>query len=361
MNRYIRKQEIGQQTDCLKEKYGQELVKTKIVGHSVKGTDISMITIGHGKMKILMWSQMHGNESTITRALFDFLNSSQLIELLSNVKLYIIPFSNPDGAHAWIRSNANGIDLNRDCLEVSQPETKTLISLINDLQPDFCFNLHDQRTFYGSTEGTHQIPISFLAPAGDECRSITNSRLKAMTVINTIVEQIELPQGLIIGRYYDDFNPACIGDYCMSKDIPVILFEAGQLGQDYSRTNMIPFMSEALYVAVSCVIDSKNAALDNSAVKDYKKLPLVAKSFTDILLKNYPSSCNRRVDIAIMYHEFVLDSKLRFLPVLVGINNTEIKNGLRLINCSDLEFSSTDLIVHIDFSVESAQLNIKSF
>lgn len=43
-----------------------------VVGSSVLGKPIYRIQIGAGPTKILMWSQMHGNESTTTKAVFDF-------------------------------------------------------------------------------------------------------------------------------------------------------------------------------------------------------------------------------------------------------------------------------------------------
>ncbi|MDP5097306.1 MAG: M14 family zinc carboxypeptidase, partial [Flavobacterium sp.] len=42
------------------------------IGKSVQGRNIHQVKIGNGKIKILMWSQMHGNESTTTKGLFDF-------------------------------------------------------------------------------------------------------------------------------------------------------------------------------------------------------------------------------------------------------------------------------------------------
>lgn len=48
--------------------------KSSVVGHSVENKIIYKIEIGNGKTKVFMWSQMHGNESTTTKALFDFIN-----------------------------------------------------------------------------------------------------------------------------------------------------------------------------------------------------------------------------------------------------------------------------------------------
>ena len=49
-------------------------IQTKIIGQSEEGRDIYQLKLGSGKRKILVWSQMHGNESTGTKAVFDFLN-----------------------------------------------------------------------------------------------------------------------------------------------------------------------------------------------------------------------------------------------------------------------------------------------
>ena len=44
------------------------------VGTSEENRPIMQLKIGNGTKRILLWSQMHGNESTGTKALFDFLN-----------------------------------------------------------------------------------------------------------------------------------------------------------------------------------------------------------------------------------------------------------------------------------------------
>ena len=75
----------------------------QILGHSVEGRPIYKCQIGSGKTKILMWSQMHGNESTTTKGLIDFMNLLQndaavANEILQNYTFWIVPMLNPDGA-----------------------------------------------------------------------------------------------------------------------------------------------------------------------------------------------------------------------------------------------------------------------
>ena len=98
-----------------------------VEGMSVKKQPIYSITLGTGKKRILLWSQMHGNESTTTKALFDVLNTFKgQPEILESCTLLIIPILNPDGAEAYTRFNADNIDLNRDAQALSQPESVIL-------------------------------------------------------------------------------------------------------------------------------------------------------------------------------------------------------------------------------------------
>ncbi len=87
-----------------------------VIGRSVQDRAIYAYRIGNGKTKILMWSQMHGNESTTTKALFDFFNylDGEGQPLLDDFSFLCLPMLNPDGAQVYTRENANGVDLNRD-------------------------------------------------------------------------------------------------------------------------------------------------------------------------------------------------------------------------------------------------------
>ncbi|WP_246073336.1 M14 family zinc carboxypeptidase [Formosa sediminum] len=64
-----------------------------------------MISVGNGPINVFLWSQMHGDESTATQALFDifnFLNGDQFInekqQILNSLTLHFLPMLNPDGA-----------------------------------------------------------------------------------------------------------------------------------------------------------------------------------------------------------------------------------------------------------------------
>ncbi|MDP3353012.1 MAG: M14 family zinc carboxypeptidase, partial [Flavobacteriaceae bacterium] len=140
------------------------------VGKSENNKPILSFKIGTGSKKVLIWTQMHGNESTGTKAVIDYLafietSNFNLLKskLLKELTIQFIPILNPDGAETYTRENAHAIDLNRDAVDLSAKESKCLNSILNEFKPDFCFNLHDQRTIF-NVEGTkNPATISFLA------------------------------------------------------------------------------------------------------------------------------------------------------------------------------------------------------
>ena len=185
--------------------------QVKIIGQSVLGKPIYKLQFGTGKTKILMWSQMHGNEATTTKALFDFINflhsnTKESNAVLDNFTFCMLPMLNPDGAKLYTRENANEIDLNRDAQNLSQPESVVLRKTFETFQPYYCYNLHDQRTIYGAGDNGDSATVSFLAPAFNENRDINEVRIKAMNVIvamNTTLQQFIPNQ---VGRFDDSFN-----------------------------------------------------------------------------------------------------------------------------------------------------------
>ena len=127
------------------------------VGTSIEGRSLNLISIGTGKTNVFLWSQMHGDESTATMAIFDIFNfissdkfKAEKVALFKNVTLHFLPMLNPDGAEVFQRRNTLGIDVNRDALRLQSPEGKTLKRIRDSLDADFGFNLHDQSKYYNA-------------------------------------------------------------------------------------------------------------------------------------------------------------------------------------------------------------------
>jgi len=294
-----------------------EVFSTEIIGYSEQNRPIYSVSVGKGATKILIWSQMHGNESTCTKALFDvfnFLKFTSSSYILQHCTLLIIPILNPDGAEVYTRYNANNIDLNRDATQLSQKESKVLRKVFDAFKPDYGFNMHDQRTLFNVGQSDKPATVSFLAPAQDDKLSVTPNRLRAMSVIhhiNTKLQQLIPGQ---VGRFDDAFNINCVGDYFQAKGVATILFEAGHFPDDYNREQTRKFIALSILEALSVI---SSGAVSENDLNYYLEIPENDTLFFDVLLKNVLISCDeqeRTIDIGIAYEETLTDHKVSFSP-----------------------------------------------
>ncbi len=92
-------------------------VVESVLARSVEGRAIRVVELGRGPLWIALIGGIHqGDESNTTdlvNLLLDHL-SQNLDEIPEEVGLAFIPDLNPDGAAAGTRTNANGVDLNRN-------------------------------------------------------------------------------------------------------------------------------------------------------------------------------------------------------------------------------------------------------
>ena len=73
---------------------------------------------------------------------FAYDESAETLEILENFILLINPIQNPDGRVNGTRVNGYGINLNRDFITQSQPETKALAAVLADWNPLVLLDLH---------------------------------------------------------------------------------------------------------------------------------------------------------------------------------------------------------------------------
>ena len=283
-------------------------ITTSVIGYSENNTPIHSLKIGSGSKKILVWTQMHGNESTGTKALFDFLNCFQdsdnptINTILKECTLICIPMLNPDGSFNYTRVNAHNIDLNRDAVDRKAVESKLLRNVLDSFNPDFCFNLHDQRTIFG-VEGTkNPATISFLAPSEEITRKLTEGRKQTM---NVIVAMNSLLQNCIpnhIGRYTDEFYPKATGDNFQKLGYNTILIEAGHFPNDYDREVVRKFNFYALIQGVYHIATASNY----DEYLPYFEIPNNQKNFFDVIEK----SANPSEEKGYLYVDKVVNNKL---------------------------------------------------
>lgn len=312
-----------------------------VPGLSELGQDIPLIKIGNGSEIILGWSQMHGNESTTTKALFDFLKfisqkqyfQTEIEQFLNKYTFYVFPILNPDGAQLYTRENANRVDLNRDAQSLSQKESQCLRNAFDTLKPSLCLNLHDQRSIYGFNNGK-PATVSFLSPAADEKRTITDSRKIAMRLIakmNNVLQQFVPGQ---VGRYDDSFNEACVGDTFQKAGVPTILFEAGHFNQDYQREKTREF----IFYSLLSLFDIIGEKLKSIKYETYFDIPENLKNYNDFILRNVKLQDEKQlVSVAIQYEEVLKDDQIIFSPIIDNIGILKNKFGHKEIDAKGAE------------------------
>ncbi len=331
----------------------------KIVGQSVLKRPIYGLKVGCGEKRILMWSQMHGNESTTTKALFDLLNTlinpeADCNYILQACTLYIIPVLNPDGALAYTRINANEIDLNRDAQDLTQPESIVLRDVFKSFKPHFCYNLHGQRTIFSAGKINKSAVVSFLAPAQDKACTVTPNRKIAMEVIgfmNRTLQQVIPDQ---VGVYDDAFNLNCVGDTFQSENVPTILFEAGHYPNDYGRevTRKLIYMS---YLTSLDYVSKKEVT--GNEFEAYFNIPENSKCFLDIIIREAKVG-GKLVDIGIRYKEVLVDNKIEFIPVIDKIETLSAFYGHKEIQANRAEvLSAESKILHLGYENDFVVMN----
>jgi hypothetical protein len=326
----------------------------EVIGKSVLEKPIYKYTIGTGAIKVFMWSQMHGNESTTTKAVFDFLNlihsSNKLGQrLLKEFTFCFLPMVNPDGAELYTRENANKVDLNRDSIDLSQPESQLLRQTFNEFQPDYWFNLHDQRTIFGAGTSGNVATVSFLAPSFNENRDVNEVRSKAMEIIVAMNTELQKHIPNQVGRFDDSFNANCIGDQFTLLGVPTILFEAGHYPNDYYREYtrkmiFIALISGLQHIYEIDIVDDKNA--------NYFEITKNNIVFYDFLYKNVKINYDSKeiiTNFAAQYKEELVDGKIQFNAYVAEIGDLKGKFGHYQYNAHKMTYEdSLDNIPKID-------------
>lgn len=341
--RYVTNSNIEPLLNDLKNSF-----EISVAGNSVLGEPIYSIKAGEGNIKIFMWSQMHGNEATTTKAIFDFLNllqsDSDLAKSLKSAFTFLIlPILNPDGARLYTRVNAVDVDLNRDSLNLTQPESRLLRKTFEAFQPDYCYNMHDQRTIFGVGEVPKPATVSFLAPSYNESRDINDVRQMAMNVIAAMNETLQQYIPGQVGRFDDSFNINCIGDMFQALNVPTILFEAGHYPNDYEREESRKYIFFALLSGFKAI--SENVIVVNKK-SEYFNIPQNKIIFYDMMYKNVKINYENKEKItnfASQYKEVLFENSVIFHAIISEIGNLDGFHGHKEFDAFGAEFEDSGL------------------
>lgn len=337
------------------EKFLQENLSDYIsqIGTSFLGKPIYMLTLGNGKMKVLAWSQMHGNESNATHAMLDLWESlnSQIDlkeDLFSKITLDFIFMLNPDGSEKWTRRNALDIDMNRDYLKLSSKEFPILKNIAEKGKYDYALNLHEQRTIF-TTDGENPATLSFLAPAENVEREVTETRKKAMAVISKIVEKVQPLIPNQIARYNDEFYPTSTGDNFTKMGLPTILYEGGHFPNDYQRFGTRKHYTIALYEGLKAIGELQNGT---DAWEKYFEIPENQETHYDIIYRNVKLNTDFEcvLDVAVQFKEELKegDDEISFVPIVMEVGDCGKKKGWKEIDCIGKFFKSESKFPKLD-------------
>ncbi len=273
-------------------------------GKSVNGLSIYTIQWGNGPVKVMLWSQMHGDEATGTMALFDLFNflegDNATVKLLEqNCTLLFMPMVNPDGAAVFTRRNAQQIDINRDYLQTITPEAKILKQCRDNFEPHFGFNLHDQNTLWSVNGSQKPATLSYLAPAYDPALSINDTRKNAMLVIAEMFRHLNQVLPHHIGLFDDEFEPRAFGDNFQRKGTSTILIEAGGYKDDFEKQEIRLFYFASILTGLTSIA-SKSYQEQNTDT--YFGIPKNNKQIFHILIKDVTVN-GIKTDIGINYEE----------------------------------------------------------
>lgn len=255
------------------------------IGTSFLGNPIYKLSFGSGEKRLLIWSQMHGNESSGTRAMFDVINffeqKSELAQaILSNLTIDFIPMLNPDGANVNTRRNAVGIDINRDFLAKESTEIHVLLNQIEKGNYQTLFNLHDQRTIFNVGQTAKPATLSFLAPSYNVEEDVNEVREKTMGIIQAMNTELQKIIPGQVGRYTSEFYPMSTGDNFTKMGYPCVLFEAGHFPDDYQRNETRKYNALAIIAGLNALLANENLPFDT-----YTSIPQNGQKYLDIILR----------------------------------------------------------------------------
>ena len=341
------------------EKFLRENLSDSIseVGTSSLGKSIYMMSMGTGSIKVLAWSQMHGNESNATHAMLDMLETfkhAPLLkkELFSKITLDFIFMLNPDGSEKWERRNAMEIDMNRDFHKLSSKEFPVLKKIAQTGGYMYGLNLHEQRTIF-TTDGTNPATLSFLAPSVNFERELTETRKKAMAVIVKIFERMKDLLPTQIGRYSDEFYPTSAGDNFTKMGLPTILYEGGHFADDYLRVESRKYYTVALYEGLKAISELNGDTLDYD---QYFQIPENIESHYDLIYRNVSLNTDFEciLDIAVQYREVYMEgeNEISFIPIVAEVGDCGRKKGWKEVDCTGKLFKSDSKYPKIDEEVK---------
>ena len=342
-----------------------ELFRMEELGRSIEGRSISMVGCGRGPLRVLLWSQMHGDEPTATLALMDifhflgqrFSSEGWVREMLEQITIHAIPMLNPDGAERCKRHTAVQVDMNRDARRLITPEARLLKETRQKVSPTFGFNLHDQDL--SSVGGTDQVAaLALLAPALDEKKSAPLVRVRALRIISLLTRMLNQFIEGHITTYDDSFEPRAFGDSMQAWGTSTVLIESGHWPKDPEKL----FIRKLNFVAILSALRAiGNGSYQDADFEISTALPQNGTRMFDVIIRGvtleHSSRWQQKVDLGLIFpgpQRDRLKSPQLQSPVIATIKqigDLEGYGGLEVMEANGRKLPAEKICIDKEFSL----------
>lgn len=134
-------------------------VEIDVIGTTLEKRPLHLVKIGdpapvsstasQRRPTIMMACSQHGNEPAGREACLKFVrdlaftNDPDYVSLMKDATILVVPSANPDGRAANTRENSQGIDINRDHVNLVTAEARAIAGVVRDWQPEVSLDLHE--------------------------------------------------------------------------------------------------------------------------------------------------------------------------------------------------------------------------
>lgn len=227
-----------------------DMLNIEVIGKSVEGRNLyalkfskSEFGIDDTKIRVLFFAQQHGDEQSGKEGALLLINELLKPEnqyLFDKIDFALVPQMNPDGSKKNQRRNGNDMDLNRNHLILTEPETIGLHKLFNKYLFEVTMDVHEYSPY-----GDKWKNYGFRANNDEEVGTITN--INVSENIRRLSNNTYLP---FIKKYLNDRNFSFF-EYCPGgpPEIEYIrhsTYDINDGRQSFGIQNTFSFIQEGL-------------------------------------------------------------------------------------------------------------------
>jgi hypothetical protein len=314
------------------------------IGKSVEGRSINMFSFGKGDTKLLLWSQMHGDEATATAgllAIFNFIaqnfDSKFVKSIYDNLSIHAIIMLNPDGSEHYQRRNAQGIDINRDAQRIASPEGKILKKMHERILPDFGFNLHDMRGKETVGESGELLTAALMAPPYNKENEDSPTRIRAKKLAVMIKKNLDIFIEGHVARYKAEYMPRAFGDAFQNWGVSTVLIESGipNISEPHHLTRLSFISLLAAFEAIA------EGTVDGADPAEYEAIPLEGIQLFDLLIENAliyngKNTVPFKSDLGINISKIWKENKTVLTGTIEDIGDLSITSGRTVIETENM-------------------------